>query len=230
MKKILIVILSCLFAAQIVNAQKVVTKKSHSNVHSKKQYAKKTFTIPIIVIDEIGESTSIDLKKGTQLIYEVNANGNKYDFIVTLNDYDYSRGIDFNYRMTNENKTQGHVKISKNGKNESRKYVNFFTGGELLLKDASTIWLTGKNFAEMPDKKTEMQFDNNDPETFYRQEKDEVYPEVIIFEKKQKLDGFIINNAPDATGNKTLWIHNISANPLILKMDLGWTVELKEIK
>jgi hypothetical protein len=230
MKKTIFVLLPLLFGMLVINAQKKVLKKSNTNGSSKKQYAKKTFTIPILVVDDSGESTSIDLKKGTQLVYEVNANGNKYDFIVTLNDYEYNRGIDFNYKMTNENKTNGHVKISKNGKNESRKYVNFFGGGELLLKDASTVWLTGKNFAEMPNKKTDMQIDNADAETFYRQEKDEVYPEVIIFGKKQKLDGFIINNAADATGNKTFWIHNISANPLILKMDLGWTVELKEIK
>ena len=231
MKKILLTVLPLLFAVHILNAQKTVTKKVAAKGSSKKySEQKKHFTIPIIVKDENGESASIDLTKDTQLVYEVNANGNKYDFIVTLNDYSYETGVDFNYQMTNENKTKGHVKISKNGKNETRKYVNYFGGGELLLKDACTVWLTNKNFAEMPDKKTMMQFDNAEPETFYRQEKDEVYPEVIIKGKMKKIDGFIINNGAEGGGNKTVWIQNTSANPLILKMDLGWSIELKEIK
>lgn len=231
MKKIVFAILPLLFGMLVLNAQKKVAKKVPIKGISKKNNQPKIyFTIPIIVKDEDGESTSIDFTKGTQLVYEVNANGNKYDFVVTLNDYTYEKGIDLNYIMTNENKTQGHVKISKFGKNQSRKYVNYFSGGELVLKDACTIWLTDKNFAEMPDKKTEMQLDNAEPETFYRQEKDEVYPEVIIKGKVQKIDGFIVNNGAEGNGNKTIWIQNTSANPLILKMDLGWTITLKEIK
>lgn len=45
-----------------------------------------------------------------------------------------------------------------------------------------------------------------------------------------KIEGFIINNAADGTGNKTWWINGISSNSLILKMDMGWTIELKEIR
>lgn len=132
--------------------------------------------------------------------------------------------------MTAPVNKKGHVTISANGKNNSSKYVNFFAGGEMKLEDACTVWLTGKNFSDMPEKKTEMTIDDNTPETFYRPDKDEVFPEVKIKGKEMKIEGFIINNAADGTGNKTWWINGISSNSLILKMDMGWTIELKEIR
>jgi hypothetical protein len=87
-----------------------------------------------------------------------------------------------------------------------------------------------KNFGDMPQKKTVMQLDDNNPETFYRPEKDEVNPVVKIKGENKKLDAFIINNAADGTGNKTMWINGISSNSLIVKMELGFSIQLMEIK
>jgi hypothetical protein len=108
--------------------------------------------------------------------------------------------------------------------------VNYFRGGELNLTDAITVWLSYKNFGDMPNKKTTMQIDNNNPETFYRPEKDEANLVVKIKGKDKKLDAFIINNAADGTGNKTMWINGISSNSLIVKMELGFSIQLMEIK
>jgi hypothetical protein len=100
----------------------------------------------------------------------------------------------------------------------------------MKLTDATTVWLSYDNFMDMPDKKTTMQFDDGEMETFYRNDQDEVSPTINFKGKSVKLDGFIINNAMDGKGNKTLWVMGASGNPLILKMDLGWTIELKEIR
>jgi hypothetical protein len=75
-----------------------------------------------------------------------------------------------------------------------------------------------------------MSFDGKAAETFYRPEKDEVTPTINFKGKNVNIDGFIINNKEDGTGDKTIWIHNSSANTLILKMDIGFTIELKEVK
>jgi hypothetical protein len=185
--------------------------------------------LPMMIKNDDGSTGSYDIQKGDKLVYQVKADGNEYDFIVTIND-EGEKGIDFNYEMTNSNKTSGHVTISNQARSEATKYVNFFRGGELKLTDASTIWLSGKNFSDMPNKKTTMTLDNGVPETFYRPENDEVNPVVKIKGEDKKLDAFIINNGADGTGNKTMWINGISSNSLIVKMDLGWSIVLKEIK
>lgn len=191
--------------------------------------AQDSFTLPLIVKNDDGSSEFYDLKKGDKLVYQVKAGGNEYEFIVTLNDPG-NNALDFNYEMTNSNKTTGHVTISNKAKSEAIKYVNFFRGGELNLTDACTVWLSGKNFSDMGNKKTTMTLDNGAPETFYNPENDDVSTIVKIKGENKKIEAFIINNAADGSGNKTMWIHDISSNSLIVKMDMGWSIILKEIR
>jgi len=192
--------------------------------------AQKSMYLPIMIKNDDGSTGSYEIKKGDKLVYHVNAGGNEYDFIVTVNRESSKAGIDFNYEMTNSNNTKGHVIISANARNKATKYINYFRGGNLNLTNAITVWMSYKNFGDMPQKKTVMQLDDNNPETFYRPEKDEVNPVVKIKGENKKLDAFIINNAADGTGNKTMWINGISSNSLIVKMELGFSIQLMEIK
>jgi len=232
MKKIFLFAL--LFASFFCHAQKakpVPAKKPVARIKPKPAAKPDTnFTIPLMVQKEDGEMYYYDLKKGDQLVYHVNAMGQEYDFIVTLNHYSYASGIDFNYEMTAPANKQGHVTISPKAKASSRKYHNYFSGGELKLTDATTVWFCDDNFGDMPEKKTRLTLDNGTPEIFYRPEKDEVMPVIKVKGKDRPVEGFIVNSKADGTGDKTMWIHGISSNPLILKMDLGWTIELKEIR
>jgi hypothetical protein len=82
----------------------------------------------------------------------------------------------------------------------------------------------------MQQKKTVIQMDNGSPETFYLPEENEVYPVVKIKGEDMKLNAFMINNAEDGKGDKTLWINDISSNSIIVKMELGWSIVLKEIR
>ena len=191
--------------------------------------AQSSMYLPMMIKNDDGSTESYDIQKGDKLVYQVKAGTNEYDFIITING-ESENGIDFNYEMTNSSNTKGHVLLSYKAKNEATHYVNYFRGGELNLMDACTVWLSGKNFSDMPDKKTTMTIDAGEPETFYRPEKDEVTPVVKIKGQDKKIDAFIINNAADGTGNKTMWINGISSNSLIVKMDLGWTIVLKEIR
>lgn len=170
------------------------------------------------------------LNVGDKLVYAVKAGGQEYEFIVTLKVYNYLDGIQFEYEMTNENNTKGSIFVTADAKRDATSYMNYFRGGDVALTDAITVWLSQKNFADMPNKKTEMKLDNNEPTNFYRPDNDEVAPTINLKGKQVKIDGFIINNAVDGKGDKTMWIQNASGNPLILKMDIGFVVELKEIR
>lgn len=191
--------------------------------------AQSSFTMPLILKNDDGSSEFFDLKAGDKLVYQVNAGGSEYEFIVTLNDPG-ANALDFNYEMTNTNKTSGHVTISGKAKTTATKYINYFSGGDLNLTDACTVWLSNKNFNDMTERKTVLQLDNNAPETFYLPKKDTVSTVVKVKGEDKKVEAFIINNAADGNGKKTMWIHDISSNSLIIKMDQGWSIILKEIR
>jgi hypothetical protein len=231
MKKLVVALFLFLVAGVTANAQKA--KKTVSKPKAKTVKPQTTVNkveLEMLIKHDDGTTTFEKLKTGDKLVYEVNAGGSTYNFIVTLNKANAKDGYDFNYEMTNENNTKGHVSFSKKTLFETRNYVNYFKGGELALKDAVSVWLSGINFAEMPDKKTEITLDNNPAETFYRPENDVYEPTINFKGKEVKVDGFFINNAQDGKGDKTICIQNTSANSLILKMDLGFTIALKEIK
>ena len=192
--------------------------------------AQESIYLPIILKNEDGTAGSYYITKGDKLVYQVTAGGNEYDFMVTVNSGNNKGALDFNYEMTNSKNTKGHVLISAHARNNATKYVNYFGGGELNLTNAITVWLSNKNYKELSKRKTTMQLDNNSTEMFYRPEKDEATLVVKIKGEDKKLDAFIINNAVDGTGAKTMWINALAGNTLIVKMNLGFTIVLKEIK
>lgn len=164
------------------------------------------------------------------LIYEVLAGDETYEFIAVLKTYDPSeKGFSFDWKMSSPVNLSGTVKVSAEAIMNSRSYINRFAGGSQELKDACTVFLTALNFGEMPGKVSKLILDGEE-ETFYRPESDEVPFKVKIGGEEYTLDGFKINNKKDGTGDKTLVIQGISSHPLILEMELGFKIKLKEIR
>ena len=133
---------------------------------------------------------SYDIEKGDELVYHVtNPNGKEYDFVITVNKFDYNAGIDFNYQILTAAGVKGHVTISPAAYHSSRKYVNYFGGGEMKLNDACAIWLCYDAFYDdIPKRKTVMTMDGNDPEVFYRPEYDEERPVIKFKGEEMKLE------------------------------------------
>ena len=172
----------------------------------------------------------LEFAAGDTLVYEVNAGGNIYEFIAILKTFDLSdKGFSFDWQMSAPVSLSGTVSVSADAFLNSRSYINRFGGGPLVLKDACTVFMTAQNFGEMPLGETTLILDGEE-EIFYRPQKDEAPFSVKIGDKNYTLDGFKINNKKDGNGDKTLVIQGISGNPLILAMDLGFKIRLKEIK
>jgi hypothetical protein len=172
----------------------------------------------------------IEFAAGDTLVYEVNAGGNIYEFIAVLKTYDLSdKGFSFDWKMSAPLNMSGTVSVLADAFLNSRSYINRFGSGGLELKDACTVFLTSLNFSEMPEKVSKLILDGEE-ETFYRPDNDEVPFKVKIGGEEYSLDGFKINNKKDGTGDMTLVIQGISSHPLILEMELGFKIKLKEIR
>lgn len=211
--------------------KKPIKKATYSTKKVKASLPKVTVRKPADeVIYTKENSTSIfDIQNGDTLIYEVNASGSTYDYWVIVNEFSYEKGIDFSWLMTDPVNKSGRVKVSPSAKSDATKYVNYFAPGVMQLKDACTVWLSGKNFGDMPSKETMIQLDNDAPEKFSRPENDEVTYDINYRGKEIKLDAFIIQSNGESY-NKQIHILNTSGNPLIVAMDLGWTIRLKEVR
>ena len=87
----------------------------------------------------------IEFRAGTQLLYIVEAGGTKYNFDVTLTRVGES--IAFDYTMSAPANLAGSVTISSEALENAERMVNYFNGGELNLRDATTVFLSRKVFA-----------------------------------------------------------------------------------
>jgi hypothetical protein len=86
------------------------------------------------------------IKKGTQLIYQVDANGMSYDFIVSIKSASSSDGIQFDWQMTDPVNTSGKVTIQGAALANASKYKNYFSNNSdvKLNADESTVFLSDK--------------------------------------------------------------------------------------
>jgi hypothetical protein len=233
MKPLSLILIFSIFCLSISAQKKAKTKiksKSTKTVAKKKVKPQRTPAETMILSMGEGEPATFGVQPMDTLVYEVDAYGSVYDFIVIVNEYSYDKGIDFNWKMTAPVNRKGHTTVTPDAMHSSKKYNNYFNDGQMTLTDATTIWLCGDNFSDMPQKSTTIQLDNDEPQTFTRPEKDEVYFDINYRGKIIKVDAFKITNDKEGEERRELDILNGSGNPLIVAMDLGWKIKLKEVR
>ena len=228
-----------LFVGQI-NAQKKPVKKSSAKKGSSKKSSSKRTSSKVGTTAEtefeelscyVDGACTFSIVKGDTLLYAVSGASGNYDFgIIPLN-YKENQISDFNWYTSDGRK--GHIVINTTGLKASKKYISMpTTGGELKLNDASFLWLTGANFAELSSKKMKITIDNKAQEDYYSPDEDAVTIPINYKGKALDLDGFIIQNKDAGAADRVeLNVLNISYNLLIFKADYGnTTITLKEVR
>ncbi len=166
--------------------------------------------------------STFEVDKSTVLVYSVNNNGDEYDFIVTLKHFDKS--IEFSYHMP-QKKSAASINIEAGAVEDAVKYNNYFNGTDKTFTNQSTVWLSGKNYRElaMKDGSTSMDMGSG-AETFAQKNTSTMK---IKYMGEEKVITYY--KAIASSGNE-VWVLNNIKNPLIVKMSLGWTIELKEVR
>jgi hypothetical protein len=177
--------------------------------------------------DFLKGSTLISMK-GTGYIYEVDFRGTQYDFIVTLNENSAEKGMEFDYKMTNSGNTSGTVKISADAKQSAHAQNNYFSGGEMNLTDMTTVWISKQAYDELANNgETKISTDGGANWVVLKRK---YYNYDFPVKTKAGMTndlGYMYCETDD--GSAKYWIQT-GGNPLILKMDLGWSITLKEFK
>jgi len=192
---------------------------------------KKIFLITILSVltglfffnfSPVNEGPNSWLKGGTKLTYHLVSDNSAYDFIVS--DLKIDEKISFKWNMTEPASISGSVIINKNALDNATNIVDDFSNGSsLIMDDQTTVWLSRLIYKNIKDQKpVDVKFDGN--------------PETIKFKSNEKLkinvDGtdkeVNVLYAETQSGHQ-LWILDDNINPLIIKMQLGFTIELKSV-
>jgi hypothetical protein len=169
--------------------------------------------------------TNIEIKVGTQLVYEVHSDSIKYQFIITIKKLD--DGITFDWQMTAPINKKGTVEMTDEAVESATGLFNFFSAGQTKLTTQTSVWISRQTWADMhgEDEMALISLDNGEATGFFREDGEVCRPTYKGAAATMKT-----SNLKSLVDAQTITVWENEAFPIIVKMDLGWTIELKEIK
>ncbi|NVO02599.1 MAG: hypothetical protein HXX09_07820, partial [Bacteroidetes bacterium] len=163
------------------------------------------------------------IKKGAVLTYDVKYQETNYQFIIRI--INLKPDVSFSWEMTEPQNSKGKVNMSKEALATALKQNNFFKSGELFLTDMTTVWVSKKVFSSLKKAKPILIDLLNE----------EANLKFVKLDKKTFLiDGVKTKNIEviyaETDLNQKYWILDSPDFPIILKMDLGWSIDLKSVE
>jgi len=138
--------------------------------------------------------------------------------------------------MTTGDNMNGHIKITAGAMKSAIGQNNYF-GPRLknaTLTDKTTIWVSQDIFTQLSKKGSAKMDVGNGPEVFTTVTDKDGDAEKESFKDAIKVKGsektVTTLHVKNSDGSRQLWILNNPQNPLIVKMDLGWTIVLKSVE
>ena len=167
--------------------------------------------------------------------WTVNANGSNYNFTVSNTTENEDGGLEFDWLMTSGTNMNGHIKITKDAMEKASAQNNYF-GPDLknaTLTDKTTIWVSKAIFSELQTNGSAKMDVGNGEEVFSLITDKPNKRDAASFYNKVKIGGIekFINtiHIKNADYSRQLWILNDVKNPMIVKMDIGFSISLKSI-
>lgn len=176
------------------------------------------------------------IKPGTKLIYAVESDGQKYDFIVTVKAL--VPALIFDWEMTNDNKSSGTLTHTAPAMISGNTMYNYFSPGAKILDDNTlSVWISKNTFAALTKgtKSVILQMNTNEtPKKMGVVKEDPTELKIIINGEKETVEEFTANdlNAANAPADEQVYFtfSNSPKMPIILRMKNGFYIALKEIK
>lgn len=165
------------------------------------------------------KESTFNIKAGDILIYHIKNNSEEYEYIVTITKVD--NGIDFDFKAPSK-KLKGHTIISAGSLNDGPVNQTDLTGGS-----KTALWLSKSSFRDLATDQQTLMDMGNGIDTFRNTNTSTIK---INYKGKEKIiTVYKIENESD-TGKRKFSVLNELSNPLIVTMDAGWTLTLKEVR
>lgn len=166
------------------------------------------------------------MKPGTVLTYDINKEEKKYQFIVTLKKL--GDEIAYDWKMTDPVNKTGTVAMNVNAVAKAEAFFNNYTGGEAKLDKETSVFISKKMFNNVSSAAQASIKLNGAGDTATAMSN-------TISEFNFNLNGNLVAVPGwELQGGSeikyTLDVLESVKFPLIVRMDLGWTMQLSEIK
>ena len=163
------------------------------------------------------------VKPGTELIYEVNANNNVYNFVININKL--TPEVSFDWKMTDPVNKNGEIIITASARDTSTYLKNYFFGGSVdTLTNMSAVWVSNKIYNELKSKGETYIENMGDANPVKVLNKDPY--ETTLNGKTVSLPAIYA----EAGNGRSYTILDNPMNPIILDMAIQFSITLKEIK
>ena len=176
------------------------------------------------------------IKPGTKLIYSVEAGEQKYDFIVTVKAL--MPALVFDWEMTNDKKSSGTITHTTAAMISANTLYNYFSGGAKTLDDNTlSVWISKNSFNSLTKgtKSVMLKMNTNEtPKKMGVTEEDAKELKILVNGEKETVEEFTAKdlNALNAPAEEQVYF-TFAKNakmPIILRMNNGFYIALKEIK
>ena len=167
--------------------------------------------------------------------WTVTSFGGNFNFKVINLTGNADDSLAFDWLMTSGPNMNGHITITKTALEKAQVQNNNF-GPDLknaVLTDKTTIWISKAVFNELKENgNCKMDVGNGEeiftviPDAINKKDKESFNSRIKVNDNWKYLNTFHIKNAD---GSRHLWILNDVQNPMIVKMDIGFTLSLKSI-
>ncbi len=186
------------------------------------------FTVFVLSAQNVSDLESFEkaMKPGTVLTYDVDAGGKKYQFIATVTKL--GDEIAFDWKMTEPVSKTGNVLMSANAVSKAGALFNYFTGGESKLDNETSVFISRKVFNDVSSTSSADVRINGASDTV-------TVMSNTISEFSFNLNGNLVS-VPGwelQGGGEVKYTVNVIESfkfPLIFSMNLGWTIQLTEVK
>ncbi|MEO6253050.1 MAG: hypothetical protein ABIO79_07085 [Ferruginibacter sp.] len=181
------------------------------------------------------------IKPATKLIYAVEANGLKYDFIVTIKAL--NPALVFDWEMTDRAGNSGTITHTPAAMIAANTMYNYFSPGPKALDDNTlSVWISKNTFTGLTKGSMNVMMKMNTNEGLKKmgmaggdEDKDEESElNIIVNGEKETVEEKIaqeLNAEGRAVGEGALFsFYNSAKMPIILRMRNGFNIVLKEIK
>lgn len=163
------------------------------------------------------------LKTGSVLSYHIMNVNEGYDYIIS--DLVMKNSISFNWKMTSPINYTGSVQISDMAIDTATAMINNFKNGSSMNMQEKTTVLLSRKLYKMLKSQAPAKITMDNTSEIFNYVRNENYP-VKIDGTEQKLDVML---AQSTTGNK-LWILDYPQYPLIIQMQIGFTLYLQSVE
>ena len=174
------------------------------------------------------------IKPGTKLIYGVEANGQKYNFIVTVKAL--APALVFDWQMTDPININGTITHTAAAMVSGNTLYNYFAPGTKKLDDNTlSVWISKNTLTSLTKGTKSVMLKMNTNESAKKMgvtEEDPKELKILVNGEKETVEQFTANdlNATNAPAEDKVYFSFAAKMPIILSMKNGFYIALKEIK